>query len=130
MPDDTDLTTTRVLSRTLFGGAQYRIEVGAAIAESDGIVCIVDLVKVLGDPPGKSSVNAELKLLERAELLSRPNLRHDRRIYLLRKESSYWQMCLDMRTTTAKTRARRRSRSHSTPSVASSRGTMGGDAAA
>jgi hypothetical protein len=99
--DDIDLSETRKLSRTLFGGAQYRIEVGAAIAESDGIICMVDLVRLLGDPPGKSSVNAELKVLERANLLSRPDIRHDRRIDLLRQDSAYWGMCLEFREATA-----------------------------
>jgi len=84
--DDIDLTATRELSQTLLG-AQYRIEVGAAIAESDGIVCMVDLVKLLGDPPGKSSVNVELKVLERANLLARPNIKKDRRIDLVRQDS-------------------------------------------
>lgn len=60
-----DLTETRSLSRTLFGGAQYRIEVGAAIVDAGGMVCIVDLVDALGRPPGQASVNAELKVLER-----------------------------------------------------------------
>src|SRR5436190_1591565 len=100
MADGIDLTATRELSRTLFGGAQYRIEVGAAIAESDGIVCMVDLVSLLGDPPGKSSVNAELKVLERAKLLARPNIKRDRRIDLLRQDSSYWGMCLEFRDAT------------------------------
>lgn len=107
MADDIDLTATRDLSHTLFGGAQYRIEVGAAIAESDGIVCMVDLVKLLGDPPGKSSVNAELKVLERAKLLTRPNIVKDRRIDLLRQDSPWWGMCLGLRDATAKRRRRR-----------------------
>jgi hypothetical protein len=104
MADDIDLidlTATRALSHTIFGGAQYRIEVGAAIAESDGIVCMADLVRLLGDPPGKSSVNVELKMLERANLLSRPNIRKERRIDLLRQESPYWDMCLALRDATA-----------------------------
>ena len=106
MVDDIDLTATRELSHHLLG-AQYRIEVGAAIAESDGIVCMVDLVKLLGDPPGKSSVNAELKVLERAKLLTRPNIKKDRRIDLLRQDSPWWGMCLDLRDATAKKRRQR-----------------------
>jgi hypothetical protein len=105
MADGIDLTATRELSHTLFGGAQYRIEVGAAIAESDGIVCAVDLVKLLGDPPGKSSVNAELKMLERANLLTRPNVRTERRIHLLRQDSPWWSLCLELRDATAEKRA-------------------------
>jgi hypothetical protein len=111
--DDIDLTPTRKLSQTLFGGAQYRIEVGAAIAESDGIVCMVDLVRLLGDPPGKSSVNAELKVLERANLLTRPNIKQDRRIDLVRQDSPWWEMCLGLREATAKKRARRSSAARS-----------------
>jgi len=106
--DDIDLTATRKLSGTLFGGARYRIEVGATIAESDGTVCMVDLVKLLGDPPGKSSVNAELKVLERANLLSRPMTKRDRRVELTRQDSLYWQMCLDLRDATATNRSLRR----------------------
>jgi hypothetical protein len=105
--DDIDLTSTRELSQTLLG-AQYRIEVGAAIAESDGIVCMVDLVKLLGDPPGKSSVNVELKVLERAKLLTRPNIKKDRRIDLIRQDSPWWDMCLGLRDATATKRTRRR----------------------
>jgi hypothetical protein len=97
---------------------QDRIEVGAAIAESDGIVCQVDLVKLLGDPPGKSSVNAELKVLERANLLTRPNVTKDRRIDLVRQDSPWWDMCLGLREATARSargevppRCRRRSSS-------------------
>ncbi len=107
MADDIDLTATRELSQTLLG-AQYRIEVGAANAESDGIVCMVDLVKQLGDPPGKSSVNAELKVLERAKLLTRPNIKKERRIDLIREDSPWWDLCLAVRDATAKkTRGRR-----------------------
>ena len=35
----------RERSRVLFGGAQYRIEIGAAIADGDGVVCIKDLAQ-------------------------------------------------------------------------------------
>jgi hypothetical protein len=111
MADDIDLIATRELSHILFGGAQYRIEVGAAIAESDGIVCLVDLVRSLGDPPGKSSVNTELKVLERANLLARPNTRTDRRVHLVRQESPWWEMCLGLRDATAKNAQRRKRRS-------------------
>jgi hypothetical protein len=101
MADDIDLTRTRELSRNLFGGANYRIEIAAAIAESDGLVCMVDLVRQLGDPPGKSSVNAELKVLEKAGLLGRPDARRGGRIYLLREDSPFWEMCRQLLATTA-----------------------------
>src|SRR5688572_12622972 len=88
----------RERSRALFGGAQYRLEVGAAIADGDGIVCIKDLAAQLGDPPGTGSVNTELKVLERSGLLGRvARERGERRVYLLRKESSYWKFCQEAR---------------------------------
>jgi hypothetical protein len=88
----------RARSRALFGGAQYRLEVGAAIADGDGIVCIKDLAAQLGDPPGTGSVNTELKVLERSGLLERVEReRGERRVYLFRKESSYWEFCQEAR---------------------------------
>ena len=87
----------RALSRSLFGGAQYRLEVGHAVAVSDGLVCIKDLAEQLGDPPGSGSVNAELKILERAGLLVRvPREKGERRVYLARQYSAYWALCREM----------------------------------
>jgi peptidoglycan/xylan/chitin deacetylase (PgdA/CDA1 family) len=92
----------------LFGGAQYRMEVGAAIAAGDGVVCIEDLAAELGDPPGVGSVNTELKVLERAGLLVRtaPE-KGERRVFLLRPESVYWQLCEEL-TSAARRRTRAR----------------------
>jgi hypothetical protein len=86
----------RALSRTLFGGAQYRLEVGAAISPGD-LVTIKDLAERLGDPPGTASVNTELKVLEAAGLLQRlPRVGSDRRIFLEAKPSSYWSTCREL----------------------------------
>jgi hypothetical protein len=91
------LTEVRTLSHALFGGAQYRVEIGSAIADSDGLVCIKDLADKLGDPPGNGSVNAELKILERAGLLVRvPREKGERRVYLARQESVYWKLCKEL----------------------------------
>lgn len=88
----------RQRSRALFGGAQYRLEVGAAIADGDGLVCIKDLAALFGDPPGTGSVNTELKVLERAGLLMRgPRQSSDRRVYLVRQPSTFWDLCVEMR---------------------------------
>src|ERR671918_908427 len=97
-PDtSTALRELRSLSRALFGGAQYRLEVGRAIADGDGLVCIKDLAEQLGDPPGSGSVNAELKILERAGLLVRvPREKGERRVYLARQESTYWSLCQEL----------------------------------
>jgi hypothetical protein len=85
----------RELSRTLFGG-QYRLELGAAISEGD-LVTIKDLAERPGDPPGTSSVNAELKVLEAAGLLQRvPRVGSDRRVFLQARPSSYWNTCREL----------------------------------
>src|SRR5437588_12386022 len=95
--DIVKLREVRALSHALFGGAQYRVEVGCAIADGDGLVCIKDLADELGDPPGKGSVNAELKVLERAGLLVRmPREKGERRVYLARQESAYWTLCREI----------------------------------
>jgi DNA-binding MarR family transcriptional regulator len=91
------LNQVRTLSHALFGGAQYRVEIGSAIADGDGLVCIKDLADELGDPPGNGSVNAELKVLERAGLLVRvPKEKGERRVYLARQESAYWTLCREL----------------------------------
>jgi hypothetical protein len=42
------------------------------------------------------SVNTELKILERAGLLVRlPKERGERKVYLERQESAYWQACVE-----------------------------------
>ena len=89
----------RDLSRILFGGAQYRLEVACAIAAGDGVVCIKDLADELGDPPGQGSVNTELKKLEEAGLLTRqPRSVGDRRVMLQREQSGYWACCEELAT--------------------------------
>ena len=90
---DQDAGAQRRLSHALFGGAQYRLEVGAAIRSGD-LVTITDLAGRLGDPPGKGSVNIELKVLESARLLERmPKVGSDRKVYLRAIESPYWDTC-------------------------------------
>ena len=111
-------TALRERSRALFGGAQYRLEVGAAIADGDGVVCIKDLAQQLGDPPGVGSANTELKVLERAGLLARaPRERGERRVYLIRQPSAYWKLCQELREATrARPRATRVKRAAATGS--------------
>jgi DNA-binding MarR family transcriptional regulator len=90
-------TAIRALSRTLFGGAQYRLEIACAIALGDGIVCIKELAGELGDPPGQGSVNTELKKLEKAGLLVRKQKSAgERRVLLVRQECGYWACCQEL----------------------------------
>ena len=98
MPDASTHANLRARSRALFGGAQYRLEVGAAIADGDGIVCLTDLAEHFAGTPGLASVNGELKVLEAAGLLTRaPKARGERRVFLTRQPSSYWQFCQEFR---------------------------------
>lgn len=65
------MRATRALSKILFGGAQYRLEIGAAIA---GVVefkyfSAGDLSKQTGI--SKQSINHELRALEAAGLIAR-----------------------------------------------------------
>ena len=86
----------RQLSRILFGGAEYRLEIGAAL-ESDELTNIKDLAERLGDPPGTASVNTELKRLEEAGLLERlPRVGSDRRVHFRARTSSYWETCREL----------------------------------
>jgi hypothetical protein len=81
----------RRLSRRLFGGAQYRLEVCAAIADGDGVVTASELVTQLGTPPGMGSVSMELRTLRGCGLLvPAPAPSSDRRVYLRRCESPLW----------------------------------------
>jgi ABC-type phosphate transport system ATPase subunit len=87
----------RDLSRTLFGGAQYRLEVACAIATGSGVVCIKELAEELGDPPGRGSVNTELKKLEKAGLLVRhTRTAGERRVLLERQDCAYWSCCQEL----------------------------------
>lgn len=86
-----DVTAVRHLSRVLFGGAQYRLEVAAAIARSDGIVNAADLAHELS--LAAQSVHKEIQLLERAGLVARTDRAGGRRVYFTRLESPYWIFC-------------------------------------
>lgn len=80
---------SRALSKLLFGGATYRLEIGAAIAATP-IVNTAELSRALSVV--RQSVNQELRILERAGLLIRaPG--SGREVYLWRQESRYWAWC-------------------------------------
>ena len=90
---ESDVRQVRHLSKTLFGGAQYRLEVGAHIAASkDGIVNTAGLARELGVVA--QSVNQELRLLESAGLITRlPRTGSERAVFFRREVSSYWAFC-------------------------------------
>jgi DNA-binding Lrp family transcriptional regulator len=93
MNADASLLAARTFSRVLFGGARYRLEVGAAIAR-ESFVSTSGLADRLG--LSRQAVNHELHLLERAGLLDRaPAINGERAVYFAAKESPYWAFCSD-----------------------------------
>lgn len=87
----------RRLSRALFGGAQYRLEVGAAIAAAAPVVSGPDIRDALGIVA--QSVNQEMLVLERAGLLVRvSSLAAERVVYYSVAESTYWAFCAEAAT--------------------------------
>ena len=87
---DAQIRATRVLSRSVFGGAAYRLEIGAAIADTGGIANASELADTLGI--SRQSVTAELQVLERAGLVGPPD-RSGRKAYRLAHPSGYWALC-------------------------------------
>ena len=93
---DVDLDAVRSLSRSLFGGAQYRLEVGAAIADGDGFANTAELAGELR--LARQSVNKELQVLEASGLVVRsPRSSVDRRVVYTRQDSAYWEWCQEAR---------------------------------
>jgi len=89
--DDPDRRATRALSKLLFGGAGYRIEIGAAIAELRRVNTteLADQLDV-----ARQSVNQELRVLEHAGLLRRIRRRgKGRAVFFAPQRSGYWRWC-------------------------------------
>ncbi len=93
-PADVSLRAMRASSRTLFGGAQYRIEIGAAIGRRP-FANTAELASELG--LSRQSVNQELRILERMGLLHRVDGADDggRKVFFDRVESDYWNFCAE-----------------------------------
>lgn len=90
-PSDVSVRAARALSKRLFGGARYRLEIGRAIA-GEKTVNTSELADLLG--LSRQSVNQELLLLAGAGLLTRiPTLDSERKVYWAREESMYWEFC-------------------------------------
>jgi DNA-binding MarR family transcriptional regulator len=88
---DVDTRAARAFSRALFSGAQYRIEVGVAIAQ-DQLVSTADLADRLG--LSRQSVNQELHLLERVGLIRRvAKTGSERKVFFVQEKSDYWAFC-------------------------------------
>jgi DNA-binding transcriptional ArsR family regulator len=103
------LRAVRALSKSVFGGAQYRIEIGAAIAD---LVEFKDVnASALADQTGisKQSVGHELRLLEDAGLIVRTPAGEDsaRKVYFTRTESAYWDWCREARESATEMRQRK-----------------------
>ena len=92
----------RALSQLLFGGAQYRVEIGAAIADRGGVANTAELAAELGI--NRQSVHQELTLLERAGLLVRVQRvgNSERKVYFTAQRSSHWDTSLEARADAAR----------------------------
>jgi predicted transcriptional regulator len=96
---DVSVLATRAFSKMLFGGAQYRIEIGAAIQQS-ALVNTAELADELG--LARQSVNQELRVLERVGLLVRTEKAGDsssRKVFLMKESSAYWDFCVEAAST-------------------------------
>lgn len=90
-----DIAGLRALSRAAFGQT-YRLEIMLAIAEAeDGLVTLTDLARTLG--LSTSNVQAALRSLVAAGLLSQRPKGGDRRKYLSRNPSLAWDWARQMR---------------------------------
>jgi predicted transcriptional regulator len=78
------------------GGANYRLEIGSAIASGDGVANTSDLASQLALP--RQAVNLELLMLERVGLLRREEQGSGRKVYFTRIPSDYWRWCKDGHT--------------------------------
>jgi len=81
----------RSRSKLIFGGAQYRAEIGSVIRSGE-ILCCAEITSRLSDPPGRASINAEVRLLEDAGLLERQP-RTGKTVYLRAVDTPYWDAC-------------------------------------
>jgi len=92
---DVSFRAMRALSKTVFGGAQYRVEIGARIAERDDFDPFD--ASELSESTGisKQSISHELRMLEEAGLIKRvpPARDSPRKVFYNRTASSYWAWC-------------------------------------
>jgi predicted ArsR family transcriptional regulator len=95
---DRSLSAARALSKLLYGGAQYRVEVGAAIAEALATDKMVNTAELADDLSlTRQAVGHELNLFEQAGLLQRTDAGSGRKVYFLIQPSSYWDWCKEAR---------------------------------
>jgi predicted transcriptional regulator len=104
IPSDVAIDAVRAISRNLHGGARYRIEIGAAIADAS-FVNTMELADALGLP--RQSVHQEIQALERSGLLKRlPQDTSERKVYFTREPSNYWTWCREAAETAEEMLAR------------------------
>jgi DNA-binding MarR family transcriptional regulator len=94
---DVSSRATRALSKIVFGGAQYRIEIGAAIAALEDFKYFngSEIAERIG--VSKQTVSHELRMLEDAGLIVRIPRADDsaRKVFYTPTPSVYWQWCLE-----------------------------------
>ena len=89
---DVSTRARRAFSKELFGGGGYRVEIGAAIKGAP-MVNTAELAEKLG--LSRQAVNQELRLLERAGLLTRTGSDSGRKVFFIPDKSLYWAFCAE-----------------------------------
>ncbi len=89
---DVQVRAQRALSKVLCGGAQYRLEIGAAIAGAQ-MVNTMELATALD--LNRQSVNKELHILRTAGLLREVDCGTAREVYFEPVASGYWAWCVE-----------------------------------
>jgi DNA-binding transcriptional regulator GbsR (MarR family) len=95
---DRSVRAARALSKLVYGGAHYRVEVGALIADAQASkqpVNITEIAAALNLP--RQAVSNEFHLLEEAGLLRRTDPGSGRKIFYLSEPSTHWDWCQEAR---------------------------------
>lgn len=99
--DDIDMKALRARSSRIFGGAEFRAEIGLVVGRSE-TVCKSELgralVRVLDDPPSPTTINNEIDLLIDARLLEAdaPHPRNGKKHWKPVKPCAYWDFCAEL----------------------------------
>ena len=99
---DRSVRAARALSKLVYGGAHYRVEVGALIADeraSSQPVNVAEVAEALS--LSRQAISNEFRLLDEAGLLRRTDPGSGRKIFYLSAPSAHWEWCQEARASAA-----------------------------